>query len=225
MRKLYHFPIDPASRQARIALAEKKLKVKLEQIDPWQTNNEFMNITPEGVPPTLVDLVPGGTITICGARAICEYVNEGSSRHPLLPEERSARAESRRIAAWFDIKFSQEVNAYIVHEKIEKSFSNLGPTDTQTLRDGREHLDYHLSYLTWVLEQRDWLAGDTFSLADIAGVAHISCLDFLSEINWKNWPEVKRWYQTAKSRPSVQGLLTDRLPGFRAPRHYTDLDF
>ena len=29
MRKLYHFPIDPASRQARIALAEKKLKVKL----------------------------------------------------------------------------------------------------------------------------------------------------------------------------------------------------
>ena len=63
MRKLYHFPIDPASRQARIALAEKKLKVKLEQIDPWQTNNEFMSITPEGVPPTLVDLVPGGTIT------------------------------------------------------------------------------------------------------------------------------------------------------------------
>jgi glutathione S-transferase len=164
MRKLYHFPIDPASRQARIALAEKKLKVKLEQIDPWQTNNEFMSITPEGVPPTLVDLVPGGTITVCGARAICEYVNEGSSRHPLLPEERSARAESRRIAAWFDIKFSQEVNAYILHEKIEKSFSNLGPTDTQTLRDGREHLDYHLSYLTWVLEQRDWLAGDTFSL-------------------------------------------------------------
>ena len=88
-----------------------------------------------------------------------------------------------------------------------------------------EHLEFHLSYFSWLLEQRDWLAGNSFSLADIAGAANISCLDFLGEIKWRDWPDLKRWYQTVKSRPSVQPLLQDRMAGLRAPRHYADLDF
>lgn len=225
MRKLYHYPLDPASRQARIALAEKKLKVKLEPIDPWNPPEDFLELTPEGLPPTLSDIIPGGTVTISGARAICEYVNDGSPRHPLLSEDRIERAEARRIAAWFDMKFTQEVNAYILHEKIEKSLTGSGAADPQTLREGREHLNFHLTYFTWLLEQRDWLAGNSFSLADIAGAANISCLDFLGEIKWRDWPHLKRWYQTVKSRPSVQPLLQDRVAGLRAPRHYADLDF
>ena len=55
MRKLYHYPLDPASRQARIALAEKKLKVKLEPIDPWQPDPAFMDMTPEGLRIQMVD--------------------------------------------------------------------------------------------------------------------------------------------------------------------------
>jgi len=90
MRKLFHYPLDPASRQARIALAEKKLKVKLEPIDPWNPDAAFMDITPEGLPPTLIDIIPGGTATISGARAICEYANDGSTRHALLPAFRAA---------------------------------------------------------------------------------------------------------------------------------------
>jgi len=93
------------------------------------------------------------------------------------------------------------------------------------MREGREHLHFHLSYFTWVLEQRDWLAGNSFSLADIAGAANISCLDFLGEIKWRDWSGLKRWYQTVKSRPSVQSLLQDRVAGLRAPLHYTDSDF
>jgi len=169
MRTLYHYPLDPASRQARIALAEKKLKVKLEFVDPWNPDPKFLEITPESAPPTLVDIIPGGTAVISGARAICEYANDGSPRHPLLPEDRLEKAEARRIAAWFDQKFSSEVNAYILHEKIEKSLTRAEPADPPTLRLGREHLQFHLSYFTWLLERRDWLGGQSFSLADIAG--------------------------------------------------------
>ena len=69
------------------------------------------------------------------------------------------------------------------------------------------------------------MGAKTFSLADIAAGAHISCLDFLGEINWKNWPVLKSWYQKFKSRPSVRPLLSDRMPGLVPPRHYADLDF
>lgn len=229
MRTLYHFALHPASRQARIALGEKKLKVTESPVNPWQLDQgdwkKFEEITPEGVPPTLVDIVPGGSVVITGARAICEYANDGSTRHPLLAEEITERAEARRIADWFDHKFAQEVDAFILHEKVEKSVSGLGPADPAVLREGREALTHHLGYLCWLLEQRDWLAGRYFSLADVAAAAHVSCLDFLGEINWREWPTLKEWYQKVKSRPSMQTLLKDRVPGFRAPRHYTDLDF
>lgn len=225
MRTLYHYPLDPASRQARIALAEKKLKVKLELIDPWAPDPAFLELAAEGVPPTLMDVVPGRKIYITGARAICEYANDGSPRHPLLPEDRLERAEARRIASWFDLKFAAEVNAYILHEKIEKSLTGGEAADPAILREGREHLYFHLSYISWLLEQRDHLACNTFSLADIAGAANISCLDFLGEITWRDWPRIQEWYQRIKSRPTVQPLLDDHIAGLRPPRHYRDLDF
>lgn len=225
MRTLYYFPLDPGSRQARIALAEKKLKVRLNHIDPWNPSEEFLDITPEAMPPTLMDILPGKKVYISGARAICEYANDGSPRHPLLSDDRAERAEARRIADWFDKKFTAEVNAYILFEKIEKSLTGSGTADPQVLREGREYLNFHLTYISWLLEQRDWLAGSQFTLADVAGAAHISCLDFLGEIRWRDWPKIKQWYQTIKSRPTVQPLLNDNIPGLRAARHYRDLDF
>lgn len=225
MRTLYHFPLHPASRQARIALAEKKLKVKEEIINPWDPAEEFVLLSAEAVPPVLVDIVPSGSITIAGARAITEYANDGSTRHPILSADNYERAEARRIADWFNTRFSEEVDSYILAEKVEKSVAGGASADPAILREGREHLNFHLGYLTWLLEQRDWLAGRHYSLGDIAAAAHISCLDFLGEVKWRDWPELKDWYQKIKSRPSMRPILNDRLPGFRAARHYTNLDF
>lgn len=225
MRTLYHWPLDPQSRQARIALGEKKLRFKLEHINPWDIDETFLVLCPEGVPPALVETVAGGEIVITGARAICEYAEDGSSRHPIMPASVHDKAEARRLCSWFDGKFTDEVNAYILHEKLEKSLMGGGAPNPSTLREGREHLQFHLQYMSWLLEKRDWLAGKEFSLADIAAGAHMSCLDFLGEIHWDSWPEIKRWYQRLKSRPSFQPLLDDRLPGLITPRHYADLDF
>lgn len=225
MRTLYHWPLDPQSRQARIALGEKKLKFKLVPVNPWEPSAEFMALCAEGMPPALVDLDTAGNITVAGARTICEYAHEGSTRFPLLSENIAERAEARRLCRWFDVKFSDEVNAYIMHEKLEKSVTGGGAPHPPTLRTGREHLTYHLDYMSWLLESRPWLAGHDFSLADIAAGANISCLDFLCEIPWKTRPKIKTWYQKLKCRPSFQPLLSDRVPGIMPPAHYADLDF
>jgi len=215
---------------ARVALAEKKLKVRETIVDPWNPAPEFLELTAEGAPPVLVDLTQHGTLTISSSRAIIEYANDGSKRHPLLSEDPFERAEARRLCAWFETRFSAEVDAYILAEKVERavlsqSQYDVGPADPEVLREGRAYLAEHLTYLTTLLEKRDWLAGRRYSLGDIAAAAHISCLDFLGEISWRDWPVLTAWYQRVKSRPSMRPLLGDRLPGFRAPRHYTDLDF
>lgn len=225
MRSLYHWPLDPASRQARIALGEVKLKFKLEPVNPWQPDEVFQAKCPEALPPCLMDTSDQGEIVIAGARAICEYLHESTPRHPLLSNAILERAEARRLCTWFEGKFANEVNAYILYERVEKGLSSRQPPDPSTLRMGRDHLAFHLDYISWLLGTRDWLAGPQFSLADIAAGASLSCLDFIDEVNWQSWPHVKTWYQKLKSRPSFQPLLTDRVPGLTPPPHYSDLDF
>lgn len=230
MRTLYHFPLHPPSRMARIALSEKKLKVRETIVDPWSPTEEFLALSAEGAPPVLIDLTQHGTLTISSARAITEYANDGSKRNPLLSDDPYERAEARRLCAWFDTRFTEEVDSYILAEKVERAVLSqtqydTGQADPDVLREGRANLSEHLTYLTELLEHRDWLAGRRFSLGDIAAAAHLSCLDFLGEISWRDHPVLKDWYQKIKSRPSMRGLLGDRVAGLRPPRHYTDLDF
>lgn len=215
---------------ARIALAEKKLKVRDVIVNPWQAEPDFLALTAEGTPPVLIDLTQHGTLTISGVRAITEYANDGSKRHPLLSEDAYERAEARRICAWFSERFTADVDAYILTEKVERAVLSqtqydVGPADPKVLREGRVYLGEHLTYLTSLLEKRDWLAGRQYSLGDIAAAAHLSCLDFLGEIHWRDYPVLKAWYQKIKSRPAFRPLLGDRQAGLRPPRHYTDLDF
>ena len=226
MRVIYHWPLDPASRQVRIALAEKKLKFKLELIDPWNPSPEFQALCAEAIPPAMTEPNVHGSVTLFGARAICEYADESSARFSFMPSTSLERAEVRRLCDWFDTKMKDEVHAFLMYERIEKVLGNLQQAPhPPTLREGREYLQFHLKYMNWLLERRDWMACGQFTLADICASAHISCLDFLGEVPWQNWPRLKEWYQTVKSRPSFRPILNDKIPGLRTPRHYANLDF
>ena len=75
------------------------------------------------------------------------------------------------------------------------------------------------------MDRRNWLAGSYLSLADLSAAAYFSCLDYLNEVPWGDYPLAREWYARMKSRPSFQPLLKDFLPGVPPPIHYTDLDF
>ena len=60
---------------------------------------------------------------------------------------------------WFDRKFDDEVNGYLLHEKLEKRLTKLGAPDLSNMRLGREALRAHLAYIEKLLQARDWLAG------------------------------------------------------------------
>jgi len=154
MRVLYHFPLDPASRQARIALTEAKLKFKLEMVNPWAPEEDFLKLCAEAMPPALSDITSNGAILIVGARAICEYMVDSAPKSRLMPDDAAERAEARRLCDWLDMKFTDDVHAYIMHERVEKVMMPTEPPHPPTLRAGREAMHRHFEYLTWLLEQR-----------------------------------------------------------------------
>ena len=82
-----------------------------------------------------------------------------------------------------------------------------------------------LSVLLFTLSTASLAMAQSAKVGDIAAAAHFSCLDFLDEMPWRDYPAIKDWYQKIKSRPTFRPLLGDRQPGLRPPRHYADLDF
>ena len=222
MRTLYHVWLSPFCRKIRILLAEKKLEFQTELEPVWERRHEFLALNPAGDVPVLVET--DGTI-VCDSAAITEYLEEVSPERPMIGDAPAARAEVRRLVAWFDRKFNGEVTENLVGEKIMKRISATGQPDSTASRAGHTNIQYHLDYIAYLMERRTWLAGDCMTLADIAAAAHLSCIDYLGDVPWDKHPGAKDWYARIKSRPSFRSILADQVPRMTPPKAYADLDF
>jgi glutathione S-transferase len=224
-RTLHHFPLDPASRQVRLALGEKRLPFADIQVRYWERPKELGLLNPSGLVPVLVETNGSDRLVLCEARAILDHLEEAAPEPALLGRTPADRAEARRLIQWFDRKFEFEAGGFILHEKMEKRLLGLGAPELGALRQGREGVRTHLHYIDGLLQARDWLAGERLSLADFAAAAHLSVIDYFGDVPWSDFPAVKTWYMKLKSRPCFRPLLLDRWPGLTPARHYDDLDF
>ncbi len=229
--KLTQYRLCPRSRSIRLALGEAGIETELVEEFPWEGRKGFLAKNPAGELPIL-EL--STKLTLCGVYSISEYIAQetnapplGGRAPPLFPGNREERAEVRRLVDWFHGKFDREVSREILFEKVYQRMKPSGQEspDTEILRAIRANLRYHLSYISYLSEQRRWLAGDELSFADLAAAAHVSTLDYLGEMPWDEYPGAKTWYARVKSRPSFRPLLADRVPGTAPPLAYTDLDF
>ncbi|MCF6444534.1 glutathione S-transferase family protein [Nereida sp. MMG025] len=221
MNRLYHVPLSPFCRKVRLSLAEKKLEVELVEERYWEANPEFLRRNPAAKIPILK--MDGRLMS--ESAAICEYIEEKHPEPALMPRSAEARFEVRRLVSWFDDKFHHEVTSNLLYERVNKKVQKVGYPDSKNIKAGAKAIKYHLDYMTWLLDQRRWLAGDVMTLADFAAAAHLSSLDYISDVDWNRSANVKDWYAKIKSRPAFRSILADQVSGFPQPAHYADLDF
>ncbi len=222
MRTLYHLWLSPHSRKVRFALKEKSLPFDMKVEKVWERRPEFLALNPAGTVPVLVD--EDGTV-VADSGVICEYLEEVYPERKLIAGSPAERAEIRRLVAWFDLKFGREVTENLVGEKMMKRFLGRGEPNSAAIRAGHFNIQYHLDYIGYLTERRRYLAGESFSLADIAAAAHLSTVDYVGDVPWEAYPPAKDWYARIKSRPGFRPLLADHIPGAPPPKHYADLDF
>ena len=221
MARLFHVPLSPFCRKVRLSLAEKKIDVELVEERYWEADPDFLRRNPAGkVPVIRLD----GKL-MAESAAICEYIEETRPTPPLMPADPEGRYEVRRLVGWFDDKFHHEVTAKLLYERVNKKVMGSGYPDSRNVKDGAKAIKYHLDYMAWLLDHRRWLAGDSMTLADFAAAAHLSSLDYISDVDWNRSQAVRDWYAKIKSRPAFRSILADQVPGFRPPPHYADLDF
>lgn len=222
MRTLFHLWLHPFSRKVRIVLAEKKLDFDLQIEKVWERRTEFLALNPAGDVPVLIE--QDGT-TLANSQVICEYLEEVYPEVSLIGSDPVQRAETRRLTSWFDVKFNREVSDNLVGEKLMKQYLQMGEPHGPSIRAGHANIHYHLDYIGFLTEKRNWLAGDNFSLADITAAAHLSAIDYIGDVPWEEHEAAREWYAKVKSRKSFEPLLEDRIPGFNPAGHYENVDF
>jgi len=222
MRVLYHLTLSPFARKVRVVLAEKNLEFTLKLEKVWERRPEFLALNPAGEVPVLIE--PEGAV-LAGTEAIVEYLDETYREKILIGINPADRAEVRRLTAWFDQKMNAEVTENLLGQKMMRRLGGHGQPNSQAIRAGHANLPHHLDYIGYLVERRRWLAGDHFSVADIAAAAHLSSLDYLGDVPWEQHEPAKDWYARIKSRPSFRQILADHVAGAPPPKHYADLDF
>ena len=223
MRRLYHLALSPFSRKVRVAMREKGVDFELRVEKVWERRPDFLALNPAGTVPVLVE--DDGAV-IADSGVICEYLEEVyPGERNLLGGSPRERAEVRRLVVWFDQKFAREVTDNLLREKMMKQFLGLGGPNSAAIRAGCANIHYHLDYIGWLTERRKFLAGDKYSLADVAAASHLSALDYIGDVPWEEHARAKDWYARIKSRPAFRPLLADSIPGAPPPKHYADLDF
>ena len=67
----------------------------------------------------------------------------------------------------------------IYGERVEYRLKNKSFPDAAVIREGVQNMQMHLDYISWLVDQRNWLAGHYLTLADITAAAQLSTLDYL----------------------------------------------
>lgn len=201
--KIYELGPAPSARRVSVFLAEKGIDVERQQVDIRGGENlseKFKALSLNGQIPVLE--LDDGT-TICESVAICRYFDEA------FPTEESlfgnSALEKAQVEMWqrlielrgLLVAMQAFRNISGIYQDRENCITAWGEESRQRLVDFLPTLEKQLSKTTYV-------AGDTFSIADITAV--ILC-DFMKNLEIHiddNFPNLQRWYQLVSARPSIK---------------------
>ncbi|MFL6798395.1 MAG: glutathione S-transferase family protein [Xanthobacteraceae bacterium] len=243
MLELYHHGSSVCAAKVRLTLAEKAVEWTGHYIDILkgeQFNPEYMKLNPKAVVPTLVH----DGCTILESTVICEYLDEVFPEPPLKPDSARERAEMRLWTKAVDevlhpmcaeITFSsshRHTLARLGPDGVTKFLASTPPISVTPEWHNRKKIivtqgfkapgiekafllyDAFLQKMEERLNTGSWLAGPTFSLADIALTPYVTRLDMMgmSEMWTRKRPRLTHWFERIKARPTYKPQLRDWCP-------------
>lgn len=206
---LYDFTLAPSPRRARILLAEKGIAHETVQVDltkAEQLGEAYRKINPSCTVPALK--LEDGTI-LTENIGIAAWAEEAKPAPALLGR---TPAEKGLVFSWnARIEFEGFMPIAEVLRNTSKGMVGRalpGPLDLPQIpalaERGAQRLTRFFEMLNERLKGRDYIAIDTFSLADITALV---CVDFAKWVKQEPKPEhtdLLRWHAAVSARPSAK---------------------
>ena len=202
--KLLDFNLAPNPKKVRVYLHEKGLSIPVEPVDVLSGKNrtpDFLaGVNPLGGLPVL-QLDDGAYLT--ESLAIIEYLEELHPEPPMLGGTALERARIREAERICEIGVLTAVGTV---------FQNTSPFFAQRIKqsaDAAETARGRLATTTAVVDRmigtKPFVAGPRPSIADCTLFAACEFAAFGNvEIDWAKRPNLARWYEAFKQRPSAQ---------------------
>ena len=185
MITLYDADRCPYCARVRIVLAEKGIEYETVEIDLDDRPRWIYEKNPLGRVPILED----DTFVLAESAVIDEYLDERYPDPPFWPADAAERALGRMLVFRFD--------------ELSRPYYALRRGD-----DGaRERLDAALATLDLVLQERLFLSGREFGLADIAYVPWILRARDRMDVDIERFPALSEWVLSLAERPSIAAEL------------------
>jgi len=234
MLELYHYEPTANSAKPMICLHEKGLDFASHYIDLHafeQHSPEFVKINPNGQVPVLVH--DGKVIT--ESTVINEYLEDAFPNPPLRPADHYERAQMRIWSKFVDEYYCPAVSLIGWHHMIQDIVKDLGKEEFEAylaripLHEQREkwrlaaakafpkeQLDDAVRRMRFSMQRHEerlnkwlWLAGSSYSLADVNTYSMTAAMPFLLPdfCNEKETPRSVDWLRRMSERPAVAAAL------------------
>jgi len=200
--KLYDGGRAPNPRRTRIFLAEKGIKLPLEQVDlgaMQQRSKDYAAINPMKRVPALV--LDDGTV-IAESIAICRYFEALQPEPPLFGR---GALEIARIEMW-----NRRLELHLLFP-VSHVFRNSHPAMKEWevpqvaawAEANKPRVLEFLKLLDDELKNRRYAAGDAYTVADITGMIGIDFMKPAKMAVPDEFTNVKRWHAEVSARPSA----------------------
>ncbi|MDR5856278.1 glutathione S-transferase family protein [Caballeronia sp. LZ062] len=202
---LYAHPFSSYCQKALIALYENATPFAWRPLTPDapQSMRELAEMWPIRKFPVLVD----DGKPVIEATVIIEYLDvfyPGPVR--LIPEDPRAALEVRWMDRFFD-NYVATPQQKIVFDCMRAE----NERDARGVADARAMLDTSYAYLDRLMANREWAAGDVFSLADCAAAPFLFYADWTHRIS-DAYPNVIAYRERLLARPSFARAVDEARP-------------
>ena len=200
MIELYYWP-TPNGHKITIFLEEADLAYTVHPVDIGagdQFKPEFLAFSPNNKMPAIIDRAPadgGAPISVFESGAILQYLADKTAR--FLPADARARIEANEWLFWQIAGLGPMTGQY-------GHFHVYAPEQVPYAKDRyRREVLRLLGVLDRRLEGRAFVAGDEYSIADMAIHPWINAYD-KAPLDLSGFPHLNRWHATVAARPAVQ---------------------
>jgi glutathione S-transferase len=203
--QLFAHPFSSYCQKALIAFYENDIPFTYRMLSPDEpaTGEEFARLWPIRRFPVLVD----GGRTILEASIIIEYLQ---IHHPgpvtLIPKDPDAAIEARMLDRFFD-NYVMTPQGRCVHDALRPPQDR----DPFGVAEARTMLDTAYAWLDARMSDREWAAGDSFSLADCAAAPSLFYADWTHEIP-AALTHLKAYRARLLARPSFARAVDEGRP-------------
>ncbi|WP_295685766.1 glutathione S-transferase family protein [uncultured Nevskia sp.] len=204
--KLYAHPFSSYCQKVLVALYENDTVFELRMLGNPEVDAELAALWPLKRFPVLVD----GGRTVLEASIIIEHLDlhhPGSLR--LLPDDPKAALEVRLMDRFFD-NYVQTPLQKVVFDSIRAPENR----DRQGVEDAQVMLGLSYGWLDGVMANREWAAGEAFTLADCAAAPALFYADWVRPID-ESFTHLRAYRKRLLARPSMARAVDEARP-FRA---------